>query len=114
MKGKDKFADTHYKLKASNFDMDAYSFPSIEGTVVGTLKAKLWGNGKNIIGYYELLDGRKIKASTWQKDKYLAINTVPVGSLVMLTFEKDRRRCTSLCAIQLLSHQLLGPCSESA
>jgi hypothetical protein len=101
-------AMTHCTLKRTGFDMDAYSFHQKTGTVVGTLKAKLQGNGDNIISYYELLDGRRIKVSTWASDDYLSVDRIPVESLVMLTFQTNKEKQSSfLSAAELLLRQAI-------
>jgi hypothetical protein len=105
---KEPQAMTHGRLIRMGFDMDAFSFFCGSGTLVGTLKAKLWGNGGNIISYYELLDGSRIKVSTWAADDYLSIDRMPVKSLVMLTFRCDEKNQTSLRAAELLVRQAVG------
>lgn len=107
-KEKEPCAMTHGTLKKTGFDMNAYSFFHGSGTVVGTLKAKLWGNGDNIISYYELLDGSRIKTSAWASDDYLLIDRMPVESLVMLTFQCDKGNQPSLRAAALLVRQAAG------
>jgi hypothetical protein len=107
-KKKNPRAMTHSTLKKTGFDMDAYSFFHGAGRVVGTLKAKLSGNGDNIISYYELLDGSRIKTSTWASDGYLSIDKMPIESLVMLTFQSNKRNQPSLCAAELLVRQAAG------
>jgi hypothetical protein len=68
----------------TGIDFDEYVFAEEAGMSKGRLVAKMWGRKRNLISYYEMEDGRKLKFSTWYTQDYLWIDKIPIGASVMI------------------------------
>ncbi len=54
----------------SDFDYESFELPSDTGEGNAILVNKAWGKKANLICYF-IVDGRKIKLSTWSTDNYM-------------------------------------------
>ncbi len=72
----------------SGFNSEEYTYADFEGTFNATLDCKRWGNGSNVLGFFTLENGRKIISAAWQRENYLGIPEMEIGTKVILTYKK--------------------------
>ena len=83
----EKKALSKRQFAQSDFSIEQYGLMDEEGTFRATLEFKRWGKKLNLLSYFTLEDGRKIFASSWQRDGYLGLPDIRLGSSVELTFK---------------------------
>lgn len=69
---------------------DEYDFYEKEGEITARLIHKKWGKKTNLICFFETEDGKKFEASAWKSQEYLGFKSMPVGTIVTLTFQKSK------------------------
>lgn len=77
-------AMTNTQLAQTGINFDDYIFAEEAGIAKGRLVAKMWGRKRNLVSYYDMEDGRKLKFSTWYNQDYLGIDKMAVGTMVMI------------------------------
>ena len=83
-------AMTNTELAQTGINFDDYAFAEEAGTAKGKLTAKMWGRKRNLVSYYDMEDGRKLKFSTWYNQDYLGIDKIPVGTSVMIVMSEGK------------------------
>ena len=86
----------------SDFDAMGYVFPTEEGVFKAVLDCKRYGKTRNLIGYFTLENGQMIMTSAWQNDNYHGLHEVPFGTLMELTFVKNKRGVIHLRKVERL------------
>ena len=87
----EKKALSKRQFAQSDFSIEQYGLMDEEGTFRATLEFKRWGKKLNLLSYFTLEDGRKIFASSWQRDGYLGLPDIRLGSNVELTFKRAKK-----------------------
>ena len=87
----EKRALSKRQFAQSDFSIEPYGLMDEEGTFFATLDFKLWGKKLNLLSYFTLDNGRKIFASSWQREGYLGLSDIRLGSRVELTFKRAKK-----------------------
>ena len=87
----EKKALSNRQFVQSEFSIKPYELMDEEGTFFAMLDFKRWGKKLNLLSYFTLDDGRKIFASSWQREGYLGLPDIRLGSRVELTFKRPKK-----------------------
>ena len=74
------------ELLNGNIDIEEYQYINGDGSYEARFVGRRMGENGTLMCYFDLADGRKIKAMTWKNRKYKGLDRMPLGSLLMLHF----------------------------
>lgn len=80
----------YYEDYAPEIFYDEYKFYEEEGEIAARLVHKKWGRKTNLLCFFETESGMKFEASAWKSQEYLGLKNIPIGTELILSFEKSK------------------------